>query len=266
MKTAKCRLCLQTKEIVKSHLIPRAIFERFKTGDLDPVMLTSEVVMPTSRQLQHPLLCSRCENRLNREGENWLLPLLARDDGRFSFYDILSEAPPVSEDRNLRIYATAENHRVKVGKLTHFAMGVFWKASIHSWSGTERNPLIQLGTYREPLRAFLNGEAPFPHKLALTVYTIPPPVRQIACCVPYMASRTEYRIYAFYVPGILFVLLVGNRVPREEGQACFVSNSLHPILVADFGEGLEILRGRIAAHAKISRRLTDHYKGRPAKE
>jgi hypothetical protein len=253
----KCPLCLQTKKIITSHLIPRAIYESCSTKDLDPVVITSDAIRHTSRQLQHPLLCSGCDNSLNRKGEDWLLPLLATDDGQFRFYDLLSAVPADIEDAGsrVRVYGAARNQRIKINKLAHFALGIFWKASIHSWRGKEREPLIRLGTYREPLRVFLRGEAGFPQEMALVVFVLPPPVTQISSCVPSLTSKTDCHHYAFYVPGIQFLLLVGKQIPRADRRLCFVSNPLHPMIVSDFSASLLDHQRTLAASAKMSRRI-----------
>jgi hypothetical protein len=44
--------------------------------------------------------------------------------------------------------------------------------------------------------------------------------------------------YLQYVPGIVFTLSVGNEIKPKDKVACFLSNSLHPILVKDFSKEL----------------------------
>jgi hypothetical protein len=82
---------------------------------------------------------------LNKGGENWMLPSFARRDGSFGFYDLLTSVPPAARVDNTRLYFGAQNPIIDSQKIIHFAMGIFWKASVHSWSGTEKDPLINLG-------------------------------------------------------------------------------------------------------------------------
>jgi len=68
-----------------------------------------------------------------------------------------------------RAYAAVRNPEIKPDKLIHFALGMFWKASVHSWKGGVREPLIDVGPYRETVRKFVRGEIPFPERMALTI-------------------------------------------------------------------------------------------------
>src|SRR5260370_37989737 len=94
MTVQKCRLCLETKKVASSHLISAKVYEYFHAPGTHPISISSKVVMATDRQLQVYLLCSECEDRLNKGGETWLLPLLAQYEGPFPFYELLTKVPP----------------------------------------------------------------------------------------------------------------------------------------------------------------------------
>jgi len=49
------------------------------------------------------------------------------------------------------IYARSKPE-IDVEKLTHFALGIFWKAGVHSWKKNKDEPMINLGVYGQPLR------------------------------------------------------------------------------------------------------------------
>src|SRR5919109_2834716 len=164
-----CPLCLEEEELVSSHLISQAMYDYCRTADSEPVIMTSKILMQTSRQVQHALLCRRCEDVLNKGGENWLLPLLATVDGKFPLLDIIERLRPDVVDGELRVYAASRNPEIKIEKLIHFLMGVFWKASIHSWTGDSKTPRIELGPYRERVRIFLLGETGFPQNMGLVL-------------------------------------------------------------------------------------------------
>ena len=233
METGICKLCLEEKPLISSHLMARGVHDFCRTPNDDPIFISSKVIMQSGRQLQHPLLCEGCDGLLSRQGENWVLPLLATAEGTFPFHDLLLEGTPGGSDGDSKMYAASKNAKIDVAKLTHFAMGVFWKASVHSWRGGETEPLIQLGKYRESARAFLRGEALFPATMALIVGVIPPAVKTIGFCYPYRGSASGYHNFLFFVPGIEFALLVGNMIPSGLKQTCFASHPLHPIVVSD---------------------------------
>ena len=108
-KPMPCPLCLEDKRIVSSHLIPQAMYDYCRTADSEPILMTSRIVMQTSRQLQHPLFCQDCEDVLNKGGENWLLPLLATLERRFPLLDIIERFDPDVVDDELRMYAASRN-------------------------------------------------------------------------------------------------------------------------------------------------------------
>src|SRR5271167_136953 len=162
MPTQKCPLCLDIKPVVKSHLIPQAMYDYCRPPGGNPIAISSQLVIESSRQVQDYLLCLECEDCLNRGGETWLVPLLAQREGGFPFYDLLTRVGPAIIDDDVKGFAAANNPDIQPDKLTHFAMGVFWKAAVHSWSGSSTEPLIELGPYAEPIRRYLRGGTEFP--------------------------------------------------------------------------------------------------------
>jgi hypothetical protein len=192
---------------------------------------------------------------LNDGGERWLLPLLARIDQTFPLLDIIEKFPPDQVDGEWKGYAAFRNPEIAVDKLIHFAMGVFWKASVHSWTGSSREPRIELGPYRERVRTYLRGETPFPEYMGLVVGILPRDKALISFNQPYRASAERYHNFVFYVPGVQFVLSVGKQILDDTPDICFASNWAHPILVADFSEDVKGLFRRIATKAHKSQKL-----------
>lgn len=106
-------------------------------------------------------------NVLNQGGESWIADKLATWERTFPLYDLLTKYPPDFDQEGLAVYFAAKNPEIKVNKLTHFAIGMFWKASVHSWSGTQSEPRINLGPYSEKIRTWLRGENEFPRHMYL---------------------------------------------------------------------------------------------------
>lgn len=258
---ARCPLCLENKEVVSSHLLPQAIYDYCRTADSEPILMTSKIVMQTSRQVQHPLLCRNCEASLNKGGENWLLPLLATIDGIFPLLDIIERFEPDVPDGELRAYAASRNPEIQIGMLIHFIMGVFWKASIHSWEGGNETPRIELGPYRESVRTFLRGERAFPQNMALFLCVSPREKALVSFSVPYRNPQPNYHSFTFHIPGILCVLGVGKKLNAELLNVCFATNPAHPILVADLSKDIINVGVSIFAKARKSRKLIE-YMGR----
>jgi hypothetical protein len=258
MAIGTCRLCGETKEIVRSHLIPQAMYDYCRAPDSEPILLTSKVVMPTSRQLQHPLLCQPCDNSLNEGGEGWLLPLLATIDQKFPLLDLIERSAPDIAEPDLRGYAASRNPAIKVEKLVHFAMGVFWKASIHSWEGGSKTSRIEFGPYRESIRRFLLGETAFPQSMGLVLSVLPREKAVVGFSIPYRNGHPEFHSFTFHVPGIMFTLCVGKKLGPDMRHICFATNPAHPILVADLAQDIFNVGAKTFAKAHKSRKLTEY--------
>jgi hypothetical protein len=257
MQYKTCRLCLQMKDIVESHLAPRGLYDICRPRHGDPVMITPRIVMHTGRQTKSYLLCLDCEDLLNRSGETWLLPLLATVGKEFPFYDLVTRFPADLTMRDGTAYACAKNPDVDCDMIARFALGVFWKGSAHPWRGGSHDPLVDLGPYAEQLREYILGDGPFPIHMTLTVGVVPKPAKVIAFSEPYKSNKGIFTTFTFYVPGIIFALHVGKALADVDKQACFVSNPLHPIVVNEFsGQIVEMLRG-VTKGARKARNVRD---------
>lgn len=167
MIRGNCKLCLSEAELQDSHLLPRAIYKLFrfdKSPNPNPILATSQNVLQTSDQIKAHLLCSECEELLNAKGERWVLPLLAKPNGKFPFFDLLLKRPPDCYVDGTAAFAASRNANIDVGSLSHFAIGVFWKASVHDWIKNNGNEQIRLG----PMASYLGriclrmGRSDFP--------------------------------------------------------------------------------------------------------
>jgi hypothetical protein len=238
MEIGICKLCQNEKPLCDSHLLPQGLFKYCRVAGKEALHLTSEAVTVTAEEPTAPILCEVCEQRLNRDGENWLLPKLAARDGSFPLYDKLVQGKPDVEFENSAAYASPRIENFAFRKLTNFAIGVFWKASVHPWQEGRRRPRIDFGKYDEPFRLFLLRKGEFPKKACLTIGVLQPGKAVIGFNVPYLKSRRPVHSYFLYVPGMIFTLSVGNGITVEDRKACFFSNPLHPVLVKDFSRDI----------------------------
>ena len=258
MKRGMCKMCLQEKQLIESHLIPRAVYDLCRTADSEPVRISSTVIMQTSRQTKTHLLCSECDNHLNKYGETWLLPKLKTWDKGFPLYDILTKIPPDVAEGEGAAYAASRNPEIDVAAISHFAIGVFWKASVHSWQRDTKEPRIELGPYGELLRLFLRHEGYFPSHAVLNVGIVPPAALFSNAMEPYRGSATGPRNYVFNVPGLQFVLTVGKTIDTTARQTCFHSSALHPIILTDLSRPMYELYRSQTRKAHRSKKLIEY--------
>ena len=239
MKRGFCKLCVEEKPLCESHLVPAAIYKYCWEGDLAPLRFTPDEIGHTDEELTAYLLCQKCEDLLNRDGENWLAPKLATVAGSFPLYDLLAKNKPDIVDPHFLGYACGRNKDIGFRKITNFAIGVFWKASVYSWGAKRIGPRIELGEYREAFRLFLIHKGKFPQHAALSVTFAPPEKAVIAFNVPDLRSKAPCHQYVFNIPGISFVLAVGKKIPPELRRMCFATNPLHYALVADLSHRIK---------------------------
>jgi hypothetical protein len=232
MPEGVCRMCLELKELVNSHFMPSALYDYCRDGEHRPIRVGGGLLIPTDRQTQWPLLCKDCEAVLSRGGEDWVLDKLATWERNFPLYDILNKGIPVFIEDGLAIYETMGNPEMKPMKLVHFALGIFWKASVHSWRKGEIEPWIELGEYSNKIRLWLLGKGEFPAFLYLVVSLSRPERAQIAMNEPYEGIRTDWRAHFLPVPGVLFMLNIGKTVD-ESMRAISINSQGNPINVSD---------------------------------
>jgi hypothetical protein len=234
MAVQKCPMCLETKKVVRSHLHPSGVYALLRSSaDDSPLRVGDDVIMLTDRQMQHPLLCEECEDILNKGGETWTIPKLATTKKTFPLYDILTEFPPETKPQAGAMYFAARNPKIDVEKLTHFGMGIFWKASIHSWKGKEKSPLIDLGPYSDTIRIWLRGEGGFPPNVCMSIMLSRPELALIALHGPVETPHKPWRIFVLYICGITFILNVGRLMDLDTRMGCFHGNPDHHVFVSD---------------------------------
>jgi len=94
------------------------------------------------------------------------------------------------------VYHGAAITEIDAAQITHFGMGIFWKAAIHTWKSKGPTVHIDLGPYVEGVRRFLLG-APFPENIVLWVCVVPPSVPLLTALsfVPRATSATRAAAY-----------------------------------------------------------------------
>jgi hypothetical protein len=195
MPVGTCKMCVQTKALVSSHLMPASLYDYCRTGKQKPVKVGGGFVLSTDRQAQDYLLCKGCEDILNRGGESWIADKLATWERAFPLYDLLTKLPPDFDEAGMAVYFASRNPEINVGKVAHFALGIFWKAPVHAWSGSHAEPRIELGPYSDRIRTWLRGESEFPKHIYLVTSISRPQRAQITLNDPYEGVHQGWRSF-----------------------------------------------------------------------
>lgn len=170
---------------------------------------------------QH-LLCEACEDRINKNGERWVLLNNYRLDGPSPMYRALCGAKADPKFRSGTIYSALQIPQIDINKLIYFGASVFWRASVAEWTMSGKKvQLIRLGAkYEEQFRQYLNGESGFPDNAAIWVAVVrsesPPPLINF----PVGESVGKYHRHSFNVLGLDYFLYVGGNLPEEITRHC----------------------------------------------
>jgi len=237
----ECKLCLENKNLARSHFNPAAVYKIFDSPhspNRNPVLVTSNVVVQTSKQITDYTFCDDCEDVFDEGGERWFLPLLPKNRNTFPLFELVNGVPPDCVEGDSRCFAASRNPSICVKDLAHFALGLFWRGTLR-WKSSEYEP-INLGPYAGEIASFLLGKTAFPKDVVLSVTVIPPPLRVMLSYMPFEGVKDGMvHNFSLYLPGVHFLLSVGKEMVAESRDLCFYANPLHPINVSDVSDMVE---------------------------
>lgn len=246
--------------------ILRSLFER-SLDNPEPVLVSSRIIINTTKPIVKDLLCAECEELFNKGGEAWISQIIARR-GSFPLARAVQSCPRVVDDANLVVYSCKGNPEIEIEKLTYFALSMFWRSSAVDWSSIAPVPRIVLGEREEPVRQFLRRDAPLPSDIVLivTLWTHEPSNLQVV--LPAESRQVaSFNAFTMSIPGIQFVLFTGADVPADVRAQCVCSSDDQAIAVANAID--TVLTGKMqanfqAAHRtpKIAAKYRDYLRGR----
>lgn len=212
--SGKCCLCLEEKRLQRSHLLPAALYRLIGSGTdplhPDTLQITSGGLKKSSEQVWRHLLCAGCEDRLNKNGERWVLYNCYRGKGRFRLRDELRKRAGVSAGPDLETYTTNASVE-ETTKLSYFCLSVVWRASLCDWvCRGQTYKRIELGPYQEKIRKYISGEAAVPQRVEVEVELsgLKPP--KLDMCLPFFHRAESSHCYSFCIPGITLTAIIGG--------------------------------------------------------
>jgi hypothetical protein len=155
-------------------------------------------------------------------------------------------------------YATAKNPEIDVSKLIHFAIGIYWKASVHSWGSGRNEPRINLGDSVEALRLYLLGEADLPKNIALCISVDSAPIRLLGMLDPYQSSNPHQKNFCFFIPGIFFQLVIGEKVQQELAANYINADPRSTVIVEEVSKVVRGIMREKAAPARKTKKLLEN--------
>jgi hypothetical protein len=230
-----CALCGQQAKLIDSHFLPKSLYRLIREPTLknpNPFLVTRGKALQTSTQLKRYLLCWKCEDRFNKNGESWVLNHCFRGGpmNRFRLRDLLIRIPPVSSNAAGDVISTVSAPEVLRDKIEYFAASVFWRGAISDWpwqsQTVPRMPLDQ--TLLLAFKDYLLGAAPFPRTCSLLVYVAADPTPPLAMHPPQSGDTGGLIECRFSIPGLRFSLLPG--VPAN--VLSITSEPYHPVFLS----------------------------------
>ena len=232
-----CKLCLQMKKLRDSHFIPRAMYKYLRTTsekDPNPVVIGRTREATTSRQMRDYLLCAKCEDLFNKNGENEILKWVWNGK-RFPLGDRLAVAVPLSLDPSVTPSFSGTSIGVDAEKLAYFALSVLWRAAVHEWDLPfgGKTTLLNLGTIEEPIRKYLLGMAGLPPEVVVVAMACTDPLSIEAFSTPSRVRGYPGTCFAILTLGIYFRVLIGSGITPESREICCAMSKMRPIFQRD---------------------------------
>jgi hypothetical protein len=150
----------------------------------------------------------------------------AREPGRIPALRHAFESPALLPARGVVRIPCLRHPDFDKEKVIHFAMAIFWKASVRDWGTKGKTIYVELGDYAEPLRQFVLGAGPFAKNMYLAITIFPPTVPLLGMLMPIPMVQKDFHRFKFYVPGVERELKVGRQVPAEWHEECIATGPL----------------------------------------
>jgi hypothetical protein len=259
----QCKLCLQTRELQDSHLLPAALYRQARLDGVpnpNPTLVTRRGRVQTSKAIKDYVLCHSCEQVFNRNGERYTMAQVVQKGGRsFPLLKTLLAGQQTKEAFGAIFYGKDVSPTIERDKLGYFALSVFWRAGAQSW----HSPLgvvdkIDLGVHQEELRRYLLGEASFPTQALLYFVVCSDAFSQNRF---YTASKSSHSgnttTHAFQARGLNFLLMTGEHPSETLATLCFMTGHDRWIMVRDCQDMVAGAQNRLEAEAEIAKLIQD---------
>ena len=212
----QCSLCLQSRVLRKSHLIPKSLYKVIRSEDGLVYASRKKGSIYTDKQIAVPLLCGDCEEMFSKKGEQVVCKECYRGKGNFILRDKLKATSemftegskgwiiPQTESRNINLDYEA---------YLYFGASIIWRASAGKWPSHVGRMRRGLGKYEDKIRRYLLGETDFPKKVFLLIGVNSDDDEtnfSSAISFPFYEKLQGHHRHIFYIPGVNFIFTIGR--------------------------------------------------------
>ncbi len=235
MPQGKCKLCQKDAKLQRSHLIGRAVYKLIREDEgEDPIVMTPDLVMQTSRQVRDYVLCTKCEDRFSKGGEKYITKLLWRRKG-FPLLDKLRLALPIEKESS-HIAFSGTQVGVDTEKLAYYALSIVWRCAVHEWKtlGNQKTS-IDLLEGLEEIRRYLLGETGVPPSVGVVVTVCTDIYSQTHVLAPTMLRdpTKDILIYPMLIRGLHLQVVIAKQGIGPFSEICCFHSQAKKLFVAD---------------------------------
>jgi hypothetical protein len=235
-----CGLCQKMGvELLDSHYVPRSLYKLIRDPRFQnphPVLIAGGASRISSRQASDYFLCADCEDRFSKRCESWVLANCWRDEKTFKLRDALLESKPLAgSTADTKIYLGEQIPGVEPDKLAYFGASIFWRGAARAWQIDQvRVPRLPFSRYEELFRLFLLDKGPWPEKAVMYIFVGAgmESMRNNIVLIPAKISTNGSYIYRFRIPGITYLLLLGERFKKYRSMCTYHAKG-RPIYIMD---------------------------------
>jgi len=211
--------------------MPRALYRMARgsgtKGNQDPNILTAKQRKSSSHQVKDYVLCHDCEQRFTKNGEDYVMRLVTKRDGRFPLLDALNEIPTPLKTPKSTGYTVAQTPAIDREKIAYFALSIFWRASVHTWTQENGEKIsIELGKkYNDEIRRYLLGETAIPRHANLLVAVCTDEESQKTFFAPEENQKVKDRSFGVMVRGLFFMFRITRTPAPWQARISMVNTS-----------------------------------------
>jgi hypothetical protein len=252
----RCKLCLKEKELQDSHYLSAGLYRiaRKRGGSL---VRTPKIIVGSDRQIHEYLLCQACEQLFNRNGEDYVLPLVKQSEIEFPLLTVLNRFTPIAERPNNGSVFSGSEVGIDSGKLGYYALSMFWRGSVHVWKTlNQQTTSVHLTPEdQEAIRRFLIGETGWPPGIIVQVTACTDLISQDNVLAPVNWENDAYVGCSMVVFGLHFDLVCGVPPGVPDLQFCCVNSVGHVIFRHTCENATRMLLDDLKREARIAANL-----------
>jgi hypothetical protein len=256
MPKGVCPLCKEENELRDSHYIGAALYRiSHKRGG--PVVGTPELFIGIDNQVHDYLLCSDCEQLFDKNGEDYVAPLVKQGEKNFPLLEMFDNKKPFGTGPHHGDAFRSSDVGVDITKLAYYALSMFWRASVHEWKTLNgQTTCCHLAAHaEEAIRMFLRGEPGWPEGIVLEVTVCTDIFSQDHVLGAVGWENDMYHGASFLAFGIFFNIITGVKPGAPEWRFCCMTDPERVIFRHTCEKTTRQLHDDMLARAKVARNL-----------